>query len=111
MFFPRSPVSEQTTHQKSQREDSQAAEGLNKDEGLNKFLQEHKARDGSSAPPRQLSPSGSSVAPSISPVQQVVEGEASSRHYFALIVADTQDGELFGKYLDLDGSVTFNIPL
>lgn len=125
--FPRSAVSEQTTHQKSQREDSQAAEGRNRDEDLNKFLQEHKARDcaekthhhqpegeqksanGSSAPPRQLSPSGSCVAPSISPVQQVEEGEASSCHCFAPIVADTQDGELFGKKETF--SVTFNITL
>lgn len=118
--FPCSPISEQTAHQKSQREGSQAAEGLNRDEDLSKFLQEHKARDcaekthhhqsereqksanGSSAPPCQLSPSASSVAPSISAVQQVEEGKVSSCHYFAPIVADTRDGELFGKYLDLD---------
>lgn len=114
--FPHSPVSEQTTHLKSQQPDSHSAEGLKKAEHLNSFLQGHKtsdcaeethqqqpegeqsSADGSSpmiSSSRQfspLSPSASSDLSSISPLQQGEEGEGASCPQCTLVVADTQTG-------------------
>lgn len=102
------------THLKSQKQNSHSAEGVEKDEHLNKFLQQRKSSDcaeetheqqpegeqssagGSAASPMSSSPqpfspvSSSSVLPSNSPLQQV-NGGASCQ--CLLVVANTQSGK------------------